>query len=250
MSPSNYLKEAASIIVFGIHYPSASLERAALPPAEGLGSYAYCQYETLNQLRYLLFDSTTWLQDRGFQAVPTLDLSNVASFVANPRGPQLDATANAIAALAAGLGHIGRHGAVITPEYGVAQRFAAIITDAPLEPDPICDGEDPCEGCTSCLAACPMKALGPGNEKMVELEGRQLRIAVPERFKCDWSKRYALIGDEGPAMMGCKTQILPPEGEIGIEDIARALEKKDPIQKWFVCIAESCLATCQRRWVG
>jgi len=194
----------------------------------------------------MLFDMTVWLQSMGFKAIPTLDLANTASFVDNPRDPQLDASANAVAAYAAGLGHIGRHGAVLTPEYGVTQRFAAIITDAPLVEDPLYSGSDSCEDCQSCIKVCPMKAISADRDSHFMLEGKQVRLVIPDRVRCEWSKRYTLVNDEGPAMMGCGNQVLPPQEKIGMEDIAVAMEKKDPIQKWFTCVAESCLAVCCR----
>ena len=62
------------------------------------------------------------------------------------------------AARVCGLGSVGLHGKVITPEYGTYLRFVYIVTDAPLECDAPFEGEL-CDGCGECLKACPGNAI-------------------------------------------------------------------------------------------
>ena len=50
--------------------------------------------------------------------------------------------------------------------------------------------------------------------------------------------------DAGPALIGNNTDVKLPEGDIGIEDIARACEQKDPIMKHRTCILETCMRHC------
>ena len=76
--------------------------------------------------------------------------------------PTLNDTALAIPyAIKAGLGEYGRHGLVITPEYGTNVRFGKIFTDMPLESDsPIRFGvEEMCTICRACSTACPSQAI-------------------------------------------------------------------------------------------
>ena len=63
------------------------------------------------------------------------------------------------AAVAAGLGCIGRNNLLITPEYGARVRLRAIAVSAKL-PASVPAAFDPCEGCPRpCEAACPRQAF-------------------------------------------------------------------------------------------
>ena len=64
-------------------------------------------------------------------------------------------------AIQAGLGQYGRHGLLITPQFGPRVRIAKIFTDLPLVADePIDFGvTDTCNICQKCSAGCPVKAI-------------------------------------------------------------------------------------------
>jgi epoxyqueuosine reductase len=62
------------------------------------------------------------------------------------------------AAEAAGLGTIGRHSLLVTPEFGPRVRLACVLVEAELRPTPNLAG-DLCDGCNSCIKNCPMGAL-------------------------------------------------------------------------------------------
>jgi reductive dehalogenase len=67
-------------------------------------------------------------------------------------------------AIKAGLGEYGRHGLVITEEFGPRVRFGKIFTDLPLTHDrPKRFGvREFCEVCRACTDACPAKAIPAG----------------------------------------------------------------------------------------
>ncbi|MCG8377748.1 MAG: hypothetical protein MI702_14820, partial [Chlorobiales bacterium] len=68
------------------------------------------------------------------------------------------------AAVDAGLGELGRHGYLITKEFGSRCRLAAVTTNLPLEPDePVDLGvEDFCDYCKKCASCCPSRSISLG----------------------------------------------------------------------------------------
>lgn len=97
-----------------------------------------------------------------------LSLMSIAQFIRN-MGYRAVASLNDSAqcvpyAIQAGLGEYGRHGLVITPEFGPRQRFGKIFTDMPLARDaPIQTGvREFCEICRRCADSCPPKAIPSG----------------------------------------------------------------------------------------
>jgi reductive dehalogenase len=64
-------------------------------------------------------------------------------------------------AIDAGLGQLGRHGLLITPEFGPRVRLLKVFTDLPLVPDkPIDFGVTQfCRGCKRCAEACEVDAI-------------------------------------------------------------------------------------------
>jgi Pyruvate/2-oxoacid:ferredoxin oxidoreductase delta subunit len=77
------------------------------------------------------------------------------------------------AAIAAGLGELGKHGSLIHPALGSNLRLACVLTDVPL----VADGPDDfgadafCERCQACTNACPPQAIGP-EKRLVRGEQR------------------------------------------------------------------------------
>ena len=65
------------------------------------------------------------------------------------------------AALAAGVGELGKHGSIINRTYGSSFRLAAVLTELRLAPDTAADfGADSfCEHCQVCTKACPPDAI-------------------------------------------------------------------------------------------
>ncbi|MCK5553320.1 MAG: epoxyqueuosine reductase [Deltaproteobacteria bacterium] len=69
------------------------------------------------------------------------------------------------AAELAGLGILGRHSLLITPEYGSRVRLACLLTEAPLESSSL-KNEDYCTSCNACIRECPANALQvPGGDE-------------------------------------------------------------------------------------
>lgn len=62
------------------------------------------------------------------------------------------------AAEAAGLGTIGQHSLLITPQFGPRVRLTCVLTEAELPPTPRL-GKSLCSRCDLCIEACPSRAL-------------------------------------------------------------------------------------------
>jgi len=71
-------------------------------------------------------------------------------------------------AISAGLGQLGRHGMLITPDYGPCLRLAKVLTDMPLNTDkPVDFGvTEFCNQCLVCAKACPANAITFGDRTM------------------------------------------------------------------------------------
>jgi ferredoxin len=74
----------------------------------------------------------------------------------------------------AGLGEIGRHGLLITREYGPRVRLGVVTTDLPLIQDaPVSFGvKEFCDLCGKCALTCPGKAIPHGKQSLIEGEMR------------------------------------------------------------------------------
>ncbi|MDD5602879.1 MAG: 4Fe-4S binding protein [Eubacteriales bacterium] len=85
-------------------------------------------------------------------------------------------------AVICGLGSISYRGEVLTPQYGPFQRLAYIITNAPLEADPVFDS-DLCDKCGKCADACPGKAI-IRDEKTTDIAGRTYTHGTFDSWQC------------------------------------------------------------------
>jgi|TARA_B110000977_G_scaffold165125_2_gene212092 epoxyqueuosine reductase QueG len=60
---------------------------------------------------------------------------------------------------AAGMGTIGTHSLLITPEFGTRTRLACLLTEAPLKTTRRVDPVDDCTHCLDCVKICPVGAI-------------------------------------------------------------------------------------------
>ncbi len=109
----------------------------------------------------VLLSLTQYLRNLGYQAVASMNDTALAIPLA----------------IAAGLGEYGRHGLLITPEFGPRLRLGKIFTDLPLAHDkPIQFGvKEFCEICKACAEACPAKAIAFGEPSLVRLNESNIK---------------------------------------------------------------------------
>ncbi len=98
-----------------------------------------------------LLSLTAYIRNLGYQAYGSLNDTALSV----PLGVQ------------AGLGECGRHGMLITPEFGPRIRIAKIFTDLPLVADqPMSFGVRRfCDACRRCSKGCPPKAIPNGPQE-------------------------------------------------------------------------------------
>jgi len=245
-STSDHLENAQNVILMGIHYPEIVQKMTIKPPAYAVGPYMYSKYETTFELAYASFKITKYLQGKGYSAVSTYNLTGIGGDMGTPRGALPDAFCNQLEAVEAGLGQLTVNGMCYTQEHGFSQDFIAIVTDAPL--DEIVHAKGPadstcCENCDICIKACPANALRANNMRLIELGGRSYKWIPTDGKACDWSKKYALCGEEGHKYTGSDSNFEVPEN-ITEENLADAMQKADRILSYRPTTVHRCVIEC------
>ena len=248
LGPSDHLKGARSVIVFGVPIPEAVVTTTGQPPAEAVGPYLFGAYISRGTLATVGLGLVKFLTSHGHRAAFCEDLTGTAGFSANPRGPQNDVFTGRFEAVCAGLGVIGTGGFVLTPGHGPHMRYASVITDAQLAGDPVlkiqplrklCDS-----GCRACVQRCAVQAFT--EPVTIDVEGERMSFVLRDLNRCDWSKRYALVGSAGMQYLGGKTDEAPPANITG-QSLAEALSNYDPVFKHRPGALEWCAIACPAR---
>jgi len=91
-------------------------------------------------------------------------------------------------AIDAGMGQLGRHGLMLTKEFGSCLKLAVVTTDLPLTYDSTVDigGDAFCAHCKICAESCPSKAI-PTGDKVVVRGVEKWRI-IPEACFYIWNE--------------------------------------------------------------
>jgi epoxyqueuosine reductase QueG len=113
------------------------------------------------------FALANWIRSQGY---------NARAFP----GPMADALLLIPAAVASGLGELGKHGSLISPQFGSGVRLAGVTTDMPLvttQAEPF-GADEFCKNCQVCTRACPPGAIS---------EQKQMVRGV-ERWYVDFDK--------------------------------------------------------------
>jgi len=102
-------------------------------------------------------------------------------------GPYASGLSMMPAAIAAGLGELGKHGSLINQQYGSSFRLSAVTTDMPLKYDQPADfgAEDFCLVCQVCTNLCPPEAIS--NDKQM--------VRGVEKWYVDFDKCIPYFGE-------------------------------------------------------
>ncbi|HIE50573.1 MAG TPA: epoxyqueuosine reductase [Armatimonadetes bacterium] len=192
MHPANIFPEARSVIVVARRIPRGTLR--GIEEGTNWVSYTYFGYHGLHNTFFWplpTYELACFIEDRGWEAVPYYPGVPEAQ---PPREPLREGTVAPevqmqmrIAAVAAGLGEIGWSKVLLTEQFGPRQRLGMVITDAPLEPDPIVEPGSICHRCMVCVQECPAQAiphLSEGKVVEVEIAGYRIQWADVDMGKC------------------------------------------------------------------
>jgi epoxyqueuosine reductase QueG len=168
--PRQILPEARSVVVLAIKYLDGALNSPQMRIAVN-----DCRQIDL-QLGQISRKIGRLVEESGFQA------SIIPSYfpiemTAETKGLIGDISLKQ-AGVAAGLGEIGIHGLLITPQYGPRIRLAAVLTEMPVKSSKNNNKEkliEYCASCGLCIEKCPAKAItrqGVDVNKCVKYVGR------------------------------------------------------------------------------
>jgi ferredoxin len=203
-NPLSIAPECKSVIVLGRRILRGSLR--GVEEGTNFGStYGFFGYRHLedNYLSQSSYDLTCWIEEHNFEAVPLFGYSEEGMPKAAPVEPGKPAPNVYVdyefAAVAAGLAEMSLGGFVLTPEYGHRQRFALILTDAELEPDPLLS-KTLCADCKACAEACPLGAIDMSKSQKFGPAGKETAVAKIDYSVCAQCKN----GAAGAPGRGCK----------------------------------------------
>ncbi len=146
--PLDVLPTCRSVISLGIRFPVLALKSTTPVP------YTRIRNSITPKMDALALDLCIALEKRGVAALP---IPTNESEWDSRTGRWRSIVSQKHAAQAAGLGTIGRHSLLITPQFGSMVWLGAVLTEAELTPDPLL--ESLCTGCHRCVEACPVNAL-------------------------------------------------------------------------------------------
>jgi len=153
------------VIVLALAHNYERLKQVPSDETNGVGVTDICaQYARGTRASYAL---ANWIRSQGYSAG------------AYP-GPSADALLLIPPAIASGLGELGKHGSLISRQFGSGVRLAGVTTDMPLvatAPDRF-GADEFCQTCQVCTHACPPGAI---------TEHKQLVRGV-ERWYVDFDK--------------------------------------------------------------
>jgi len=196
MQPQRYLPDARSLIAIGLHINEASCDLIERSVHEGTVPPSYHSYQLFTlaivnpQLDTIAFQGARFLERRGYRAYPfPANMPHVLKPSAEYPGGPGDISHRHVA-VACGLGQIGWHNLLITPQFGARQKLTTIVTNAALRPDPLFQGRlcQPAECNFRCARACPVGAIPCSEEQKVSVRIGEATVQYGRiiGWRCRW----------------------------------------------------------------
>jgi epoxyqueuosine reductase len=235
MQPARYLPDARALISIGLHINEAVCDLIARSVQDRTVPASYHSYQLFTltivnpQLDMLAYQGAKFLETQGYRAYP---------FPANmphelkpsdeyPGGP--GDVSHKHAAVACGLGQIGWHTMLLTPQFAARQKLTTIATNAPLVPDAIFQGElcNPAQCGLRCARACPTAAIPAALDQRVTISigDRRTEYAKIVGWRCRWGCSGML------KCTGGYKDIPMPDAEPTPDELLRYKAEADPWQE-------------------
>ena len=211
MDPRQIMPEARSVIAMAFRVMRGSLR--GIEEGTFFSNYSSMGYGGLTYLYIpmVVINLCRFIEDAGHEAIPYghqsdwREIDNVGRPMGHSR-PVADGRAAPdvmvhlrIAAFLAGLGEIGYSKMFLTPQFGPRQRIGIVITEAPLDGDPLYAGPALCNRCMACVEACPGGAISRTRTVRVTLAGREVEWGDVDCEACDVAFRGGRWTDEADA---------------------------------------------------
>lgn len=146
--PTDVLPTCKSVISFGCRFPAATLNCNSPVP------YTRVRNSITAKMDALALDFCMEMEKHHIACVP-IPTNESQWDETTQRWRSIISLKHA--AQAAGLGTIGRHSLLITPEFGSMVWLGVVLCEQELESDPL---KDPiCNHCNACVSICPVNAL-------------------------------------------------------------------------------------------
>jgi ferredoxin len=203
MDPRYMFPDAKSVIVMGFRHFRGVFR--GIEEGTFFTAYSAMGYAGINYIYQplVLWNVSKIIEDAGYEALPlpnvylgiNTDASSPNLGESGKMNPKVSAPVEKskpapdvfihirIAAFIAGLGEIGFSKMFLSPELGPRQRLAAILTDAPLQADPLYEGKL-CDKCMGCVKACSLQAIPRDKIVKIKVAGRDIEWADIDMRKC------------------------------------------------------------------
>ena len=188
---------AKSMIVLGFRIARGMFR--GIEEGTYFSAYPSMGYAAMNQIYIpgVMHRLTSFLEDDGNETVPIMFFAGPSnntvtgkfregwSRAVSPDKPYPDGLINfRMAAYMAGMGEFGWSKVFLTPEFGPRVRFAVLLTDAELEPDPIYEGHI-CDRCKQCAKNCGGKAISMTESVKVTVAGHEIEWGKLDEHACE-----------------------------------------------------------------
>ncbi len=186
--PASIFPEVRSVVVIGKRIARGAVRGVEEGTQLGLYPTYACNWVPHRFLAATTVATAEFLEDQGWEAVPLPNLPPQVppmGVAVRPDAPAPNVMVDFTdAAVRAGLGEIGLAGELMTPRFGHLQRLQIILTDAPLESDPLIQPKSVCDRCGRCAAVCPLGAIDSKTLKDVTICGLSMPVAVVDHDRC------------------------------------------------------------------